>query len=120
MDSRTWHAMTMGSVDLPRRQVHAGVCFRLMRTIIDELGTTMSECRTAGRIIMRIWAEAGYPLRAGPLRWDPHEGYPLDVQLCTLEATATTIHLLESKALTVQGPEAALFLPAPYAPTMKL
>jgi hypothetical protein len=50
MDSGTWHAMTTGSVDLPRRQVHAGTWFRLIRTIIDELGATRSECRTAGRV----------------------------------------------------------------------
>lgn len=61
MDSRTWQAMTTGSVDLPRRQVHAGIWIRLMRTIIDELGAAMSECRTAGRIIMRSWKKAGHP-----------------------------------------------------------
>lgn len=109
MDSRTWHAMTTGSVDLPRRQVHAGIWFRLIRTIIDELGTTMSECRTAGRMIMRIWKETGYPLRAGPLKWHTHEDFPLDVQLRTLEAAATAIYLLESKTLTGLGPDAALF-----------
>ncbi|WP_248761615.1 TniQ family protein [Pseudarthrobacter sp. SSS035] len=113
MDSRTWHAMTTGSVDLPRRQVHAGIWFRLLRTIIDELGTSVSECRTAGRLIRRLWKESGYPHRVGPLRWHPHEGYPLDVQLRTLEATATTIHLLESKILAGQGPDAAFFLPSP-------
>ncbi|MBT2538480.1 TniQ family protein [Arthrobacter sp. ISL-69] len=111
MDSRTWHAMTTGSVDLPRRQVHAGTWFRLIRTIIDELGATLSECRTAGRMILRIWKEAGYPFRAGQLSWHPHEDYPLDVQLHTLEATATTIYLLESKTLTGHGLDAALFLP---------
>lgn len=111
MDSRTWCAMTTGSVDLPRRQVHAGIWFRLIRTIIDELGATISECRTAGRMILRIWKETGYPHRAGPLRWHPHEDYPLDVQLRTLQATATAIQLLESKALTGKGPDAALFLP---------
>ncbi|SFU11474.1 hypothetical protein SAMN04487915_111128 [Arthrobacter sp. ov118] len=111
MDGRTWHAMTTGSVDLPRRQVHAGVWFRLIRTIIDELGATISECRTASRMIMRVWKETGYPLRAGPLKWHPHEDYPLDVQLRTLQATATAIHLLESKTLTGHGPDAALFLP---------
>jgi hypothetical protein len=120
MDSRTWHAMTMGSVDLPRRQVHAGIWFRLMRTIIDELGTTMSECRTAGRMIMGIWAEAGYPLRAGPLKWHTHEGYPLDMQLRTLEVTATTIHFLENQTLRGQGPGRSTFPVYADAPTAEL
>lgn len=111
MDKRTWQAMTTGAVDLPRRQVHAGIWFRLIRTIIDELGATLSECRTAGRLIKRFWKEAGYPQRLGPRSWQPHESYPLDAQLQTLEATATTIHLLESKVLMGQGKDAALFLP---------
>lgn len=116
MDSRTWQAMTVGSVDLPQRQVHAGIWFRLMRTIIDELGTTMTESRTAVRMIMGIWAEAGYPLRAGPLKWQTHEGYPLGAQLRTLEATATAIHFLENQTLRGQGPDAALFLPTRVRP----
>jgi hypothetical protein len=116
MDKRTWHAMTTGWVELPRRQVHAAIWFRLIRTIIDELGATLSECRTAGPLIKRFWKEAGYPQRVGPRSWQPHEGYPPDAQICTLEATATTIHLLESKALTGQGREAALFLPPPSTP----
>jgi hypothetical protein len=116
MDSRTWHAMTTGSVALPRRQVHAAIWFRLIRTIIDELGATLSECYTAGRMIRRIWKETGYPLRAGPLSWRVHEDYPLDVQLRTLQATATAIHFLESKTLTGQGRDAELFLPTPPEP----
>lgn len=54
---------------------------------------------------------SGLALRAGRLRWHPHEDYPLDVQLRTLQATATTLQLLESKARTGQGPDAAFFLP---------
>ncbi len=120
MDNRTWHAMTTGWVVLPRREVHAGIWFRLIRTIIDELGATLSECRTAGPLIKRFWKEAGYPQRFGPRSWQPHEGYPSDAQLLTLEATATTIHLLESKALTGQGREATFFLPSPSAPLEEL
>lgn len=112
MDNRTWQAMTTGSVSLPGRQVHAGIWFRLIRTIIDELGATLSECRTtAGRLNKRFWKEAGYPQRLGPRSWQLHEGYPLDVQLRTLEVTATAIHLLESKVLIGQGTLAVLFLP---------
>ncbi|GAB2721871.1 TniQ family protein [Arthrobacter bambusae] len=120
MDDRTWHAMTTGSVHLPRRQVHAGIWFRLIRTIIDELGATLTEYRTARRMILRIWQEAGYPFRAGPLSWRPHEDYPLAVQLHTLEATATAIQFLESRALTGLGPDAAFFLPGPSTPIGEL
>jgi hypothetical protein len=102
MDSGTWHAMTTGSVDLPRRQVHAGTWFRLIRTIIDELGATPSECRTAGRVIRRICKETGYPLRAGPLSWRPHEDYPLDVQLHTPRSNRD--HHLPSGKQNAHGP----------------
>lgn len=111
MDTRTWQAMRAGTVDLPGRRVHAGIWFRLMRTIIDELGATLSECRTAAPLIERAWREAGHPQRMGSWSWHPHESYPPYVQIRNLEATATTIHLLESKVLIGQGTDAALFLP---------
>jgi len=116
MDHRTWHAMMTGSVQLPRRQVHAGIWFRLIRTIIDELATPASECGAPGRMIRRIWEETGHPVRAGQTFWRPHEDSPLSVQLHTLEAAATAIDLLESKILTGRGPDAALFLPTRPAP----
>ena len=115
MDRRTWHAMTTGSVELPRRRVHAGVWFRLIRTIIDELSTPVSECGAASRLIRHVWEETGYPVRAGQLVWRPHEDFPLVVQLRTLEAVAMAIHLLESKTITGRGPDAALFFPQPPA-----
>lgn len=116
MDRRTWHAMTTGSVQLPRRQVHAGIWFRLLRTIIDELATTASECGAPGRLIRHIWEATGYPDRAGQPFWRTHEGSALSVQLHTLEAAATAIDLLENKSLTGRGLDAALFLPTPSAP----
>jgi hypothetical protein len=116
MDRRTWDAMTTGSVQLPRRQVHAGIWFRLIRTIIDELATTASECGAPGRLIRHIWEAIGYPDRAGQSFWRTHESSPLSVQLRTLEAAATAIDLLESKTLTGRGLNAMLFLPMPSAP----
>ncbi|MCA4135308.1 hypothetical protein [Arthrobacter sp. M4] len=115
MDTRTWQAMATGRVQLPGQQVHAGTWFRLMRTIIDELGTPLTECRTAGRMIMWVWKEAGYPGRLGPLKWQPHEGYSIDSQLRNLEATATAIQLLESNALIGRGPDSAFFRAASNA-----
>lgn len=116
MDRRTWHAMTTGWVELPQREVHAGIWFRLIRTIIDELTTTASERGAPGRLIRRIWEETGYADRAGQTFWRTHEDSPLSVQLHTLEAAATAIDLLESKTLTGRGPDAALFLPSPPMP----
>jgi hypothetical protein len=36
MDRRTWQALTTGYVELPRRRIHAGLWFRLLRTLLDE------------------------------------------------------------------------------------
>lgn len=116
MDRRTWHAMTKGWVELPRRKVHAGKWFRLIRTILDELATSATECGAPGRMIRHIWQEAGHPFRAGQSFWRTHEDSPLSVQLHTLEAAATAIDLLESKTVTGRGPDAALFLPMPPIP----
>lgn len=113
MDARTWQALTAGSVDLPRRRVHAGVWFRLLRTLIDELGSTVTECGAAQRLIRQVWTETGHPVRAGQLVWRPYEELPLEVQLHTLEAAATAIDLLENTTLAGRGRQAALFLPEP-------
>lgn len=50
MDARTWHALTTGGVNLPRRRVHAGVWIRLLPTLLgelDELGATLTESGAA-------------------------------------------------------------------------
>ncbi len=44
MDRRTWQALTTGYVELPRRRVHGGIWFRLLRGILDELNTPLAQC----------------------------------------------------------------------------
>jgi len=111
MDARTWQAMATGFTDLQGRRIHAETWFRLLRTIIDELEATITECTTAARMITAIWKDAGYPARVGPLSWQPHESYPVDVQVRALQTAATAICLLERGTLTGRGPDAAFFLP---------
>lgn len=113
MDARTWQAMATGVTDLPGRRIHAETWFRLLRTIIDELEATITECTTSARMITGIWKNAGYPARVGPLSWQPHERYPVDVQVRALQTAATAIHLLERGTLTGRGPDASFFLPVP-------
>jgi hypothetical protein len=45
MDRRTGEALTTGIVTLPRRPVHAGLWFRLLRTLLDEVNTPTSLVR---------------------------------------------------------------------------
>ena len=113
MDRRTWQALTMGYVKLPRRRIHAGLWFRLLRTLVDELNTPLSQCGTCAGNIRSVWARCGHPLRAGQSLWRPYEILDPAVQLQMLEAAATAIDLIESKVLSPRGEQAALFLPEP-------
>ena len=40
MDQRTWQALTTGHLELPRRRIHAGLWFRLLRALLDEFEHT--------------------------------------------------------------------------------
>lgn len=113
MDRRTWQALTMGYVELPRRRIHAGLWFRLLRTLLDELNTPLSQCGTCAGNIRFVWERCGHPLRAGQSLWRPYEILDPAVQLQMLEAAATAIDLIESKVLSPRGEQAALFLAEP-------
>lgn len=115
LDQRTRHAFAVGHVDLPRRRVHAGIWFRLLRTVIDELSCPLSENRPSDTgTIRQIWKEAGYPARDGQGFWRPYEQQPETVQRHTMEAAAAAIALLEARTVTGRGTHADLFLPEPY------
>ena len=114
MDARTWQALTSGFVDLPRRRIHAGIWFRLLRTVVDELGAPLVDCGTAQRISREVWQLAGHPVRAGQSMWRPFEAQSPQTQHRTLEAAAIAMDLLESGTLAGRG-DAALFLPEPDA-----
>jgi hypothetical protein len=113
MDRRTWQALTTGYVELPRRRIHAGLWFRLLRTLLDELNTPLSQCGACAGSIRSVWERCGHPLRAGQSLWRPYEILAPSVQLQMLEAAATAIDLIESKVLRQRGEQAGLFLPEP-------
>lgn len=113
LDRRTWQALTCGYVDLPRRRVHAGIWFRLLRTVLDELGATSAEYGAAREEIRAIWHRVGYPVRAGQTVWRPYEGLSIVRQQQTLEAAAAAMHLVETSVITGRGLDATLFLPEP-------
>ncbi len=113
MDRRTWQALTTGFVELPRWRIHAGLWFRLLRTLLDELNTPLSHCGGSAGNIRQVWEQCGHPLRAGQSLWRPFEVLAPAVQLQMLEAAATAIALIESRALLPRGDHAALFLVEP-------
>lgn len=113
MDRRTWQALTTGYVELPRRRVHAGIWFRLLRRLLDELNTPLAQCGSGSWSIRYVWERCGYPVRAGQGLWRPYEILSPTVQLQMLEAAANAIKLLESNVVRSQGEQAALFMPEP-------
>ncbi len=113
MDRRTWQALTTGFVELPRRRIHAGLWFRLLRALLDELNTPLSLCGSGAGGIRLVWDHCGYPLRAKQNMWRPFEVLDLAVQLQMLEAAAAAIALIESKTLIPRGEQAVLFQAEP-------
>ncbi len=113
MDRRTWQALTTGYVELPRRRIHAGIWFRLLRGLLDELNTPLAQCGSYAWSVRYVWERCGYPLRAGQGLWRPYEILSPAVQLQMLEAAATAINLLESDVLHSHGDQANLFMPEP-------
>lgn len=53
LDCRTWQALTNGYVCLPGGSVHAGLWFRLLRTIWDELNRPLQECHK--KPVLSVW-----------------------------------------------------------------
>ena len=113
MDRRTWQALTTGFVELPRRRIHAGLWFRLLRTLLDELNTPLSHCGGSAGSVRQVWEHCGHPLRAGQSLWRPFEVLAPAVQVQMLEAAATAIALIESRALFPRGEHVPLFLAEP-------
>lgn len=119
MDRRTEEAMRTGIVSLPGRQVHAGVWFRLLRTLIEELSTPISALGcSAQRALREIWQHTGRPLRGGMTRWRPYEALPWPHQQSFLEAAATAMHLINTGQVPAAGTLGALLRSEPHRPVI--
>jgi TniQ len=117
MDRRTHEALTTGIVELPRRAVHAGVWFRLLRTLLDELNTPASHARSQAKALEQIWRATDRPARGvGLTKWRPYEDLPWTVQQATLEAAAVAIRLIEDGDISAKGTLGPLFLVEPHQP----
>ena len=109
MDRLTAQALTTGRVRLPRRSMHAGIWFRLLRTLVDELNTPISRWGSHAPDLRLAWEARGLPIRAGQSKWRPFEYCPWPVQTHLLEAAAGAIALLEAGSITGGGTHAGLF-----------
>jgi len=104
MDKHTFDALTAGRVSLPGGSVHAGVWFRLLRTLLDEVSTAPSALSASSRATLGlIWSRAGMPVRGGLAVWRPYERLAWPVQQAMASAAATALHLAGTGEITARG-----------------
>ena len=102
-------------VVLPRRTIHIGVWFRLMRTVIEELAIPLSKLRVGPRrTIELIWRRAGHPVRGGIVgAARTYETLPWWQQEMYLEAAATAVQMVETEEIAANGTLGHLLTPEP-------
>ncbi|MEU6833166.1 TniQ family protein [Nocardia beijingensis] len=112
LESYTHQALTVGRVRLPARTVHAGVWFRLLRRLLDELSLSLiTSARSAADTLRLIWATAELPERAGISVWQPYEHLPWQIQERLLTAAAVAVQLIGDGTIRARGTMAPLLRP---------
>ena len=115
LDRLTWEGLTTGRVSLPRRPVHAGVWFRLLRTLLDEVSMAPSVVRSRSAEVLRlIWERTGQPLRAGLNVWRPFEQLGPARQEAMREAAAIVVDLARTETITMRGTFGPLLSAQPH------
>lgn len=104
LDRYTYTALATGRVRLPGRSVHAGVWFRLLRSLVDELSLAPSALRThAATTLEQVWAATGLPARGGLSAWLPYEELGWKTQQAMLRAAATALRLVAEEQIIPRG-----------------
>jgi hypothetical protein len=104
LDRYTYTALTVGRVELPGRSVHAGVWFRLLRSLLDEVSLAVSTVSVHARTTLeRIWTATGRPLRGGLNAWQPYEVLKPEMQQAMLHAAAAALQLAADGQITARG-----------------
>jgi hypothetical protein len=114
LDRYTHQALLTGRVSLPGRDVHAGVWFRLLRTLLHEVSLSPSTAgQVGGRTLKLIWETIGHPVRAGLGTWQPYEQLKWPTQETMLHAAAVALQLAADGRITARGVLGAAVQPAP-------
>jgi hypothetical protein len=104
VDRYTHQALTAGRVRLPGRSMHAGVWFRLLRSLLDEVSLALTTRSKHGRTTLeRIWQATGKPPRAGLTTWQPYENLPSATQEILVQAAGTALYLAAGGQITARG-----------------
>ncbi|GAB2451998.1 TniQ family protein [Nocardia tengchongensis] len=104
VENYTHQGLTTGRVALPGRTVHAGVWFRLLRCLLDELSLSTNPLRKApAHILAQVWEAAELPERAGMRMWQPYESLPWPRQEDLLTAAAVAVELVAAGRIHPRG-----------------
>ena len=115
LDRYTYEALITGRVTLPGRAVHAGVWFRLLRSLLDEASLAGSTVGVHGRATLeRIWEATGLPARGGLSIWRPYEQMDWPLQEAMLHAAAAALQLAADGQITARGVFGPAVQPAPH------
>lgn len=115
LDRYTHDAIATGLVALPGRTVHAGVWFRLLRSLLNEVSLAASTVSAHGRATLeQVWEAAGRPERGGMAIWKPYEQLDWDDQEAMLHAAAAALQLAADGQITARGVLGSALRPAPH------
>lgn len=114
LDCRTTEALVRGSVGLPQARVHAGLWFRMLRTLIDEICIPLGIAGQCAGDLRLIWGGVGNrPARA---LTRPFERLDRAEQDRILAGAAAAVALLENGTITGSGTHCDLLSPYPDDP----
>lgn len=102
LDRCTHEALTTGQVTLAGRAVHAGVWFRLLRSLLDEVSLAPAT-RRGKATLEQVWQATGRPARAGLDTWRPYELLDAATQEAMLHAAAAAVQLAATGQITARG-----------------
>jgi hypothetical protein len=81
MDAITLKAVTLGTTNVPARNMHGGVWLRMLRVLLEELSLPASLLPTQIRhLVESFWKEINLPFRYSLSRWRPFEEYKQESQ----------------------------------------
>jgi hypothetical protein len=97
--------------------VHAGVWFRLLRSLLNELSLATTTLNHHGRTTLeQVWQATGGEQRAGLAIWRPFEQLDWATQATMLHAAATALDLAADGRISARGIFGPVLHPDPYRP----
>jgi len=108
LDAVTEQAVTDARVELPTVCLSAGSWIQVLRTVLDELNTTVNDAGGERGPLIEAWKAIGCQIRAGTSPVEPFEYLTTVNQSTYLEAAAFLIHGLLHRGFRTSGEHAVL------------